>query len=151
MVHFHAFAILGTLETVLLAQVRTCSVVQLFSQLLHCRDGWILKSSQKTCFLTYLINKLGCLQLCLYFDPAFVSLDNDECSLNTHNCDTNAACTNTDGSFTCACNTGYTGNGTACSGKNLFLQLIIPTTETFWRWKDFELRKTSYLTDWIDR
>ncbi|MCP4482167.1 MAG: hypothetical protein GY817_05155 [bacterium] len=50
----------------------------------------------------------------------FFSLDNDECSLNTHDCDSNAACTNTAGSFTCACNTGYTGNGTSCSGKNIF-------------------------------
>ena len=44
--------------------------------------------------------------------------DNNECTLGTHNCHNNATCTNTDGSFTCACNTGYTGNGVTCSGKN---------------------------------
>uniref|UniRef100_A0A0G4I4H5 EGF-like domain-containing protein n=1 Tax=Chromera velia CCMP2878 TaxID=1169474 RepID=A0A0G4I4H5_9ALVE len=38
----------------------------------------------------------------------------DECSDGTHNCDANAACTNTDDSFTCACNGGYAGNGTDC-------------------------------------
>ncbi len=43
--------------------------------------------------------------------------DNNECTLDTHNCDTNANCSNTAGSFTCACNIGYTGNGTSCSGK----------------------------------
>ena len=99
-----------------------------------------LKSSEKSSFLSELINKQGCLKLCLYF--VFASLDNDECSLNTHNCDANAACTNTEGSFTCACNTGYTGNGTSCSGKNLLLEPINFTTVTLLRWKDLELTKT---------
>uniref|UniRef100_A0A0G4I7K3 EGF-like domain-containing protein n=1 Tax=Chromera velia CCMP2878 TaxID=1169474 RepID=A0A0G4I7K3_9ALVE len=38
----------------------------------------------------------------------------DECTQNVHNCDTNAACTNTDTSFTCACNSGYLGTGVQC-------------------------------------
>merc|ERR1712136_709524 len=34
----------------------------------------------------------------------------------TETCDANAACTGTDSTvFTCACNVGYTGNGTVCS------------------------------------
>ena len=49
--------------------------------------------------------------LCNYFS------DNDECTLGTHNCHSNATCNNTDGSFTCACDTGYTGNGVTCTGK----------------------------------
>ena len=42
--------------------------------------------------------------------------DIDECSANTHDCHLSATCTNVDGSFTCACNAGYTGDGKLCSG-----------------------------------
>ena len=44
--------------------------------------------------------------------------DNNECILGTHNCHANATCANTNGSFTCACNTGYSGNGVNCTGRN---------------------------------
>ena len=49
------------------------------------------------------------------------SLDIDECnagvgSANYHNCHVHATCTNTYGSFTCACNTGYSGDGMECTG-----------------------------------
>ncbi|XP_072017387.1 lactadherin-like [Amphiura filiformis] len=48
--------------------------------------------------------------------------DDDECALPAdNNCDTNAACTNTPGSFTCACNTGYSGDGVTCTGKYNFV------------------------------
>ena len=41
----------------------------------------------------------------------------NECAEGTHNCHQNATCNNTEGSFTCSCNTGYTGNGSFCMGK----------------------------------
>ncbi|XP_038075664.1 fibrillin-2-like [Patiria miniata] len=41
--------------------------------------------------------------------------DVDECADGLDNCDLNAACTNTHGSFTCTCNSGYTGDGTICT------------------------------------
>ena len=41
--------------------------------------------------------------------------DIDECIAGTDNCDTNATCTNTVGSFTCACNNGYAGDGVTCT------------------------------------
>ena len=43
--------------------------------------------------------------------------DLDECSSHTYNCDVNADCVNTVGSYSCTCRTGYTGDGQTCSGK----------------------------------
>ena len=54
----------------------------------------------------------------------YIFLDIDECSTNSHSCDTNAVCSNTDGSYTCPCNSGYSGDGKTCTGK-LFLVLSI--------------------------
>ena len=41
--------------------------------------------------------------------------DVNECMLNTDNCSTNAACTNTVASFTCSCYAGYGGDGVTCT------------------------------------
>ena len=41
-------------------------------------------------------------------------LDIDECSTDLRPCDENAVCTNIDGSFSCACRPGFTGDGTTC-------------------------------------
>jgi len=41
----------------------------------------------------------------------------NECTLGTHNCNTNAICTNTIGSYLCTCKIGYFGNGFNCSGN----------------------------------
>ena len=44
-------------------------------------------------------------------------LDIDECSTVADICDINAVCKNTQGSYTCTCKAGYTGDGQTCSGK----------------------------------
>ena len=57
---------------------------------------------------------------CFYFVVlAVVVEDIDECTVNSHNCDAAASCTNTAGSFTCSCNAGYEGNGQTCTGEKL--------------------------------
>lgn len=42
--------------------------------------------------------------------------DLDECLSGARTCDVNASCTNSDGSYSCVCNQGFTGNGTVCDG-----------------------------------
>ena len=46
-------------------------------------------------------------------------LDIDECETDTDNCDVNANCSNTKGSFQCACNAGFSGDGVVCQGTFL--------------------------------
>ncbi|MEC7524213.1 MAG: Ig-like domain-containing protein [Myxococcota bacterium] len=41
-------------------------------------------------------------------------MDVDECAAGTATCSAMASCTNTDGSFECACRAGFTGDGTDC-------------------------------------
>ncbi len=43
--------------------------------------------------------------------------DIDECLYQQ--CDVNAVCNNTLGSFSCACSKGFTGNGMNCTGENM--------------------------------
>ncbi len=52
----------------------------------------------------------------IHLPAVYFSLDIDECTISTHNCDGNATCTNYAGTFNCACNHGYEGNGTECAG-----------------------------------
>ena len=52
-------------------------------------------------------------------------IDVDECMINTHNCDINAVCNNTEGSHNCTCKPGYSGDGiSSCTGNNVFLFLV---------------------------
>ena len=54
-----------------------------------------------------------------YYDKCHKSFCNfhtdiDECQMGLDNCDANADCMDTDGSFTCLCHHGYSGDGTNC-------------------------------------
>jgi cysteine-rich repeat protein len=50
--------------------------------------------------------------------PVPTCTDIDECATNADNCSDDATCTNTSGSFNCACNPGYSGNGVFCTDIN---------------------------------
>ena len=46
-----------------------------------------------------------------------IASDFDECSLEPSPCDENADCINSDGSFSCSCKQGFTGDGgLVCEG-----------------------------------
>ena len=44
--------------------------------------------------------------------------DVNECE-GVNGCHENAMCSNTDGSYACTCDQGYTGDGRQCEGKNI--------------------------------
>ena len=55
--------------------------------------------------------------LCINSNTAQVIItDVDECNSTTNTCDANAVCENTQGSYTCTCKSGYTGDGGECTG-----------------------------------
>ena len=45
-----------------------------------------------------------------------IILDINECAEGIDNCSNNGNCTNQAGSFSCACNSGFIGNGVSCPG-----------------------------------
>ena len=50
--------------------------------------------------------------ICLYVTP-----DIDECIERNDDCHRNATCINNEGSFSCSCMSGLSGNGTYCEGR----------------------------------
>lgn len=50
---------------------------------------------------------------------ALFASDINECALGSDDCDGNAECTDTIGSFMCVCNHGYNGTGTECCKQRL--------------------------------
>ena len=57
------------------------------------------------------------------------SADINECEDGTENCIENAYCTNTNGSYTCSCSLGYTGNGTFCNGRRGLVSYVQSITQ----------------------
>ena len=52
-------------------------------------------------------------------------LDIDECESSSVNCDQNADCFNSVGSYQCRCRLGYQGNGTNCVCEFLKFRVFI--------------------------
>ena len=54
------------------------------------------------------------------FERKFQCLDINECDVGMDNCDEERGiCNNTDGSYTCSCELGFSGDGINCSGMFL--------------------------------
>ena len=64
------------------------------------------------------------LSLCIFYLFYPFCVDIDECVTGRHNCSENANCTNTNGSFTCQCKEGYTGDGVECEGM-IYTQMMV--------------------------
>lgn len=45
-----------------------------------------------------------------------INLDTNECTEMVDNCHDDASCYDTEGSFMCECNTGFSGDGINCTG-----------------------------------
>ena len=50
----------------------------------------------------------------------FAFADVDECTRGADSCHENATCNNTEGNYTCSCNTGHTGDGFVCTSKPIY-------------------------------
>ena len=59
---------------------------------------------------------------------SLLNIDVDECTAFPNVCGANTNCNNTDGSYTCICKAGYTGDGKTCSGKDLYYFKLIVFT-----------------------
>jgi len=60
------------------------------------------------------------------------SKDKNECETGDDNCDEQATCTNTEGSFTCECNIGYSGDGVYCNGNYFFVLFYLIFLWLYW-------------------
>ena len=78
-----------------------------------CGNGF--NSSRIHLFCLFYIN----LFILLYFH---ITIDIDECLNNS--CHANATCNNTVGSYMCACDAGYSGDGFNCTGTCIYIYYI---------------------------
>ena len=96
--------------------VLTCVPPMLLVQTL--REGTTAHVILGTMEMDFLVQVCFFLLLCfLLLFLNYFTLDVDECSEGTHTCSGDATCMDTDGSFTCSCHPGFTGNGLNCTGQ----------------------------------
>ena len=66
-----------------------------------------------------LVSISSCLDYFLIFSLLLQFLDMDECKSDISDCDVNANCTNTEGSYKCKCKAGYTSSNRSDEGLTL--------------------------------
>ena len=75
---------------------------------------------ERDCNLCRFLLACACVMLFLlihgWVNYSFLLKDIDECETGANECDENANCFNTDGSYTCRCQTGFAGDGNLCQG-----------------------------------
>ena len=81
-----------------------------------------------------------------YSFPFSLTSDIDECSAVLNPCDEKADCSNTDGSYSCTCKQGFTGDGSTCEGTT---HAWLPTPDSVTLY--LELHWRLYLTNKINR
>ena len=78
------------------------------------------------CVIVVTLEMDSFVQVCAKFDTimhivlVFLQIlltDDNECKNGLHDCDINANCTNTIGSFECTCKDGFLGDGKTCISK----------------------------------
>ena len=57
-------------------------------------------------------------------------VDTDEC-LTVSPCHANATCNNTEGSYTCSCDNGFSGDGILCNGKRFHRFAVVTMDKKF--------------------
>ncbi|XP_018097646.2 mucin-like protein [Xenopus laevis] len=65
------------------------------------------------------VNGFSC-RCAVNWQGTFCDHDVNECAMGLSRCSVKAYCTNTFGSYTCTCNSGYYGDGFTCKEKRLF-------------------------------
>ena len=90
--------------------------------LLECAQVFTLRRHLKVKQIAIYLNSKNmsvawhCLSGTLFCKYCFVT-DENECLDSSHDCHSNATCVNTDGSFVCACDHTFTGDGRNCTSK----------------------------------
>ena len=54
-----------------------------------------------------------------FFDFPLPNIDTDECSASIPVCAVNASCQNLQGSYSCSCKPGFSGDGKVCTCKDI--------------------------------
>ena len=85
----------------------------------NCRPGYTGNG-------TFCDSMVKCICVCYILIIVVYISDVDECQNDTLNdCDVNADCFDTEGSFNCTCRAGYTGTGIQCQGKQFTASAIL--------------------------
>ena len=61
--------------------------------------------------------------------------DINECENATEICDGNATCSDTQGSYECMCNSGYSGDGLSCTSEYIEMNFQLMCISTFYRYQ----------------